>query len=140
MGWGGRWEGVSGWGTGTPWLIHVNVWQKPLQYCKVTSLQLNKLKRESSPTLQVKSFNSLALSLLYGPTLTSIHTGKTITLARWTFVGKLMSLLFNTVQVCHQRRQWHPTPVLLPGKSYGRRSLVDCSPWGREELDTTEAT
>ena len=30
------------------------------------------------------------------------------------------------------------TPVLLPGKSHGRRSLVGCSPWGREELDTTE--
>ena len=30
------------------------------------------------------------------------------------------------------------TPVLLPGKSYGRRSLVGCSPWGREELDTSE--
>ena len=36
------------------------------------------------------------------------------------------------------RRQWHPTPVLLPGKSYGWRSLVGCSPWGRKELDTTE--
>ena len=35
-------------------------------------------------------------------------------------------------------RQWHPTPVLLPGKSHGWRSLVGCSPWGREELDTTE--
>ena len=31
-----------------------------------------------------------------------------------------------------------PTPVLLPGKSYGRRSLVGCSPWSREESDTTE--
>ena len=30
-----------------------------------------------------------------------------------------------------QRRQWHPTPVLLPGKSRGQRSLVGCSPWGR---------
>ena len=29
------------------------------------------------------------------------------------------------------RRQWHPTPVLLPGKSHGRRSLEGCSPWGR---------
>ena len=29
------------------------------------------------------------------------------------------------------RRQWHPTPVLLSGKSHGRRSLVGCSPWGR---------
>ena len=37
-----------------------------------------------------------------------------------------------------QRRQWHPTPVLLPGKSQGWRSLVGCSPWGHEELDTTE--
>ena len=38
----------------------------------------------------------------------------------------------------YQRRQWQHTPVLLPGKSYGRRSLVGCSPWGREESDTTE--
>ena len=36
------------------------------------------------------------------------------------------------------RRKWHPTPVLLPGKSHGQRSLVGYSPWGREELDTTE--
>ena len=38
----------------------------------------------------------------------------------------------------NQRRQWHPTPGLLPGKSHGRRSLVGCSPWGHEESDTTE--
>ena len=37
-----------------------------------------------------------------------------------------------------RRRRWHPTPVLLPGKSHGRRSLVGCSPRGREESDTTE--
>ena len=37
-----------------------------------------------------------------------------------------------------RRRRWHPTPVLLPGESHGRRSLVGCSPWGREESDTTE--
>ena len=37
-----------------------------------------------------------------------------------------------------QRRQWHPTPLLLPGKSHGWRSLVGCSPWGRKESDTTE--
>ena len=36
------------------------------------------------------------------------------------------------------RRQWHPTPVLLPGKSHGRRSLVGCRPWGCYESDTTE--
>ena len=50
-GWGGRWEGVSGWGIPeNPWLIHVNVRQKPLQYCKVISLQpikINEKKKEA---------------------------------------------------------------------------------------------
>ena len=44
----------------------------------------------------------------------------------------------RTPSWCHRRRQWHPTPVLLPGKSHGRRSLVGCSPWGRYESDMTE--
>ena len=45
MGWGGRWEEGSGWGTHVnPWLIHVNVWQKTTTiYCKVISLQLIKI-------------------------------------------------------------------------------------------------
>ena len=47
MGWGGRRDGGSGGGTHvTPWLIHVNVWQNPLQYCKVTGLQLVKIKEK----------------------------------------------------------------------------------------------
>ena len=46
-------------------------------------------------------------------------------------------LIRRLLQYC-RRRQWHPTPVLLPGKSHGRRSLVGCSPWGCEESDTTE--
>ena len=40
--------------------------------------------------------------------------------------------------IVSERRQWQLTPVLLPGKSHGRRSLVGCSPWGCEESDTTE--
>ena len=48
----------------------------------------------------------------------------------------------NFVSVHHlmhpRKRQWQPTPVLLPGKSHGQRSLVGGSPWNREELDTTE--
>ena len=48
--------------------------------------------------------------------------------------GRLMALN-NTDR---RRRQWHPTPVLLPGKSHGQMSLVGCSPWGHEESDTTE--
>ena len=50
---------------------------------------------------------------------------------------KLSNTLFRDISKC-RRRQWHPTPVLLPGKSHGRRSLVSCSPWGRWESDTSE--
>ena len=56
------------------------------------------LSRRLSPTPQFESINSLALSLLYGPTLTSVHDyWKSIALTRWTFVTKVMSLLFNTL-------------------------------------------
>ena len=40
----------------------------------------------------------------------------------------------------HWRRKWQPTPMFLPGESQGRRSPVGYSPWGRTELDMTEAT
>ena len=47
IGWGGRRERGLGWGTHVnPWLIHVNVWQKPIQYCKIISLQLIKINGE----------------------------------------------------------------------------------------------
>ena len=46
--------------------------------------------------------------------------------------------LLGSVESHDWRRQWHPTPVLLPGKSHGRRSLVGCSPWGRKESNMTE--
>ena len=47
-----------------------------------------------------------------------------------------VKFILNYMQL--RRRKWHPTAVLLPGKSHGWRSLVGCSPWGREESDTTE--
>ena len=40
--------------------------------------------------------------------------------------------------MCTSEKQRHPTPVLLPGKSHGQRSLGGCSPWGREESDMTK--
>ena len=47
--------------------------------------------------------------------------------------------LLNWTLLLHSwRRQWHPTPVLLPGKSHGQRSLLGCSPWGRWGLGTPE--
>ena len=46
--------------------------------------------------------------------------------------------LIESLRVFNRRRRWNPTPVLLPGKSHGWRSLAGCSPWGHSELDTTE--
>ena len=49
-----------------------------------------------------------------------------------------VAVKFGKHCVLVRRRRWHPTPVLLPGKSHGWRSPVGCSPWGREESDMTE--
>ena len=64
----------------------------------------------------------------------------------WNFRGTLSVsffslggvLLLKFVYTFQQRRQWQPTPVLLPGESHGRRRLVGCSPWGHYESDMTE--
>ena len=53
------------------------------------------------------------------------------------FAGSITWFLSIKCSV-NRRRWWHPTPVLLPGKSHGQRSLVGGSPWGSEELDMTE--
>ena len=94
---------------------------------------LNSLLQHHSSTassLQHSAFFTVQLSHPYRT------TEKTIALTRPTFVGKVISLFFNMLsRLVIRRRRWHPTPVLLPGKSHGRRSLVGCSPWGREESD-----
>ena len=73
MGWGGSWEGVSGWGIDVnPWLIHVNVWQKPLQYCEIISLQLIKINEKkfflnirAEPNNPLKVFLDLESKILF---------------------------------------------------------------------------
>ena len=52
--------------------------------------------------------------------------------------GDLPDLGIELVSPVFRRRQRHPTPVLLPGKSHGQRSLAGCSPWGRKESGRTE--
>ena len=74
--------------------------------------------------------HSLALPLRRLPM--STKQWLTILVCEWTVTFKSFS------SSRYWRRRWNPTPVLLPGKSHGRRSLVRCSPWGRKESDTTE--
>ena len=73
------------------------------------------------------SMKSLSQNLLKGFSLQSASASDQATL--------LLSLCFG-VENKNYRCWWHATPVLLPGKSHGRRSLVGCGPWGREESDT----
>ena len=47
-------------------------------------------------------------------------------------------ILYSIDYRLRQRQQWQPTPVLLPGESHGRRSLIGCSPLGHWESDTTK--
>ena len=59
-------------------------------------------------------------------------------LNHWKWGQNLNKFLSVLIWYHIQRRQWHPTPVLLPGKSHGWRSLVGYSPWSHEDSDTTE--
>ena len=78
---------------GTPALSWFNLFE-----FNISLLLVAKDSQESSPTLQFKSINSLALSLLYGPTLPSVHDyRKNHSFDHMDFCGKRMSLLFNTL-------------------------------------------
>ena len=84
-----------------------------------------------------RSLNSILLRFLWRLHYIIHNQSLTQTLAPLPFLGQkfqasnhgLVFLVINAPML--RRRQWHPTPVLLPGKSHGRRSLVGCSPWGR---------
>ena len=83
-------------------------------------------------------FEMSCLSVASSAIIFSDSEGCLFTLLRVSFVVQKLLSLVNYVPF--GRRQWHPTPVLLPGKSHGQRSLVGCSPWGHTESDMTEAT
>ena len=65
-------------------------------------------------------------------------TGNTIALTRQTFLGKVISLLFNMLsRFVMEKGLAQPTPVFLPREFHGQRSLVGYSPWGHKESDMT---
>ena len=91
------------------WIIPINT---PMCY-NISHLKLSLALFSYLHIFVLLSIGLLLLSRMSAPAFPRSHTGS------W-------------------RRQWHPTPVRLPGKSHGQRSLVGCSPWGRRELDKTE--
>ena len=103
--------GASGWGGHWIWTLWVRLYQNP-PLCEAKWCE------------QIWAPNKLT---------------PTVTITRWTW-GSHSHVTLQTVCFTFGswRRQWHPTPVLLPGKSHGLRSLVGCSPWGRWGSDTIE--
>ena len=89
-------------------------------------------------------FGNWNLTGTKSPLLFPISLHQIIFLLKWKLFSLLLlpfqsiSLLEISLKFLLWRRQWHSTPVLLPGKSHRQRSLVGCSPWGREESDMTE--
>ena len=80
------------------------------------------------PSLLLGNFR--ALSLLWEPQTPLSSSGIL------DFLSTCLGI--DSLSFMSWRRQWHPTPVLLSGKSHGQRSLVGYSPWGHKESDTSE--
>ena len=93
--------------------------------------------------LEINSLSVVSFAIVFSHSEGCLFTLLIVSFAVQKLLSLIMPHLFTFVFISvtlgsNGRRQWHPTPVLLPGKSYGRRSLVGCSPWGRKESDTTE--
>ena len=88
----------------------------------------------SRSLLKLMSIESVMLSshlLLCHPLLLLSRSSQNTKLnSLWCRASHWLSILHVVVYI-YRRRRWHPTPVFLPGKSHGQRSLVGCSPWGR---------
>ena len=70
--------------------------------------------------------------LLRGTKTPTCHSvARRINLKKKKVGGDKIRTRQEDVRMKQRRRQWHPTPLLLPGQSYGQRSLVGCGPWGR---------
>ena len=86
--------------------------------------------------ISVPYFAIFAFSLSRPPIFHQIRKQNLSQLLLTSFCNR--NCIYWSLPTVPQRRQWQPTPVLLPGKSHGWRSLVGHSPWGCQESDTTE--
>ena len=113
-----------------------------IQETHVQSLERSPGGGNGNPLQYLCMDNSVPGSTVHGVkhSQTQLSTHKVQHGDRLSFLSSMVSFKegLKVPNKVFWRRQWHPTPALLPGKSHGRRSLVGCSPWGRKESDTTE--
>ena len=88
---------------------------------------LKKVKEESEKAGLILTIQKTKI-MVSGPITSWQIDGETMeTVSDFIFLGSRITADSD----CSRRMQWHPTPVLVPGKSHGWRSLEGCSPWGR---------
>ena len=111
-GWRGRWEGGSGWGIHiTPWLIHVNVWQNPLQCCEVISLQIIKINGKKFKNLFIKTCKKKKKKRSFLTSSSGSHCCylPVTTCSKWTSLSCL--LLFLPAGIEQSKTQWKWTVI-----------------------------
>ena len=96
----------------------------------LVSIQYKSDKWKSKWMNQVAGSGPKLRSLIYDPGSFHQSSLNSVVSNYWVFGKTLTISCFRELYTLPRRRQWHPTPVLLPGKSHGWRSLVGCSPWG----------
>ena len=114
------------------------------------SHQWQGIYRTPSPALYILIWKRLYIwdsaphFLLFGGAILHLFTkiaadlfSREVFICRWR-VGSITDTFKTALSLLSLRRKWQPTPLCLPGKSYGQRSLAGYSPWGHKELDTTE--
>ena len=114
-------------GRQSPQVPHADSAQAESSFSRPSQLRSSRTFVPSRRRLQIKRAQNTAMRLF-------------LPVTRPVGSARKASTLLARPNYSRRRRQWQPTPVFLPGKSHGRRSLVGCRLWSRTEWDTTEAT
>ena len=139
--WRGRWEGGSGWGIHVnPWLIRVNVWQKPLQYCKVSSLQLIKINENKKINKCIKKNRQHTGNNSFKKLNISQH-GTGILRGKASEMKPLPAPHFHSLQHRKRKPRWIPalSLTLADGAARLGETKVTGVHWRRECSDWVEA-
>ena len=127
----GRWKSVGWAQNAIPIVVklkHPHLFPHQKQYAL-------KLKVKEGLKFIIENLKKQGLLIPYNSSCNTPILGIKMSNDKWILVQNIW--IVSAQSLYFWRRHWQPTPVLLPGNSHGRRSLVGCSPWGREESDTT---
>ena len=126
-------------------------WPPDSLYLSPTAVLFRALNKPNSFPLEIpgiccffwwevlRSFSAFLLLTLSYPWISAhTHSLRIFFTVHHDHIHSLWPFSYCFLVLIIRRRQWQPTPVLLPGKSHRRRSLVGCSPWGCRGSDMTE--